>query len=67
MGLAFLPIFSGSLVWDVVGFSSGLRELVDVGFVHISGYEVVECLFFFSSFFFFLGAGLWQNKTKGPK
>lgn len=53
MGLAFLPIFSGSLVWDVVGFSSGLRELVDVGFVHISGYEVVECLFFFSSFFFF--------------
>lgn len=62
--LFFLGLWYGMLVVLVLALESWWML---VGFVHISGYEVVECLFFSSFFFFFLGAGLWQNKTKGPK
>lgn len=67
MGLAFFCLFfwvSGMGCWWFLALESWFP--VDVGFVHISWYELVDHLFF-SSFFFFLGAGLWQDKTKGPK
>lgn len=55
VGLAYLPVF---LVWMGCWWFF-FREL---GFVHISGYEVVDRLFFRASFF--SGAVLWQGKNK---
>lgn len=61
----FLPIFLG--LWYGMLVVSSLRELVFGGCWVCSYLGMSWWIIFFFSSFFFLGAGLWQDKTKGPK